>query len=68
VAAAAVYVVTTTLGPQFDVSQAEYEQLVEQNLVASLDAVVTPPDPIVISTTEPPNPPIGLVWANPAYA
>jgi hypothetical protein len=68
VAAAAVYVVTTTLGPQFDVSQAEYEQLVEQNLVASLDAVVTPPDPIVISTTEPQNPPIGLVWANPAYA
>jgi hypothetical protein len=63
-----VYVVTATLGPQFRVGQAEYEQLLEQNLVASLDEVVTPPDPIVVSTTEPLNPPVGLIWANPSFA
>jgi hypothetical protein len=63
-AAAAVYVVTTTLGPQYEVSQAEYEQLLEQNLVDSLDGVFVPPDDVVVSLTPPVDPPVGQVWAN----
>lgn len=62
--AASVYVVTTTIGPQYRVSQAEYEQLLELNLVASLDLVFVPPDDVVASPTPPVSPAVGTVWAN----
>lgn len=67
--AAAVYTVRTTLNPgvQYDVSQAEYEQLTDLGLVASLDGVVVPVDQVVISATEPVVP-VGIVWFNPGIS
>jgi hypothetical protein len=64
VAAPAVYRVTLTLGFQIDVGQAEYEQLLEQTLVNSLDAVFPQPEDVIASPTPPVDPPVGQVWAN----
>lgn len=67
-ATAPVYVVRTTLNPgvAYNASRAEYEQLIELGILASLDAVVTPPDSIVIRTTELPGDFVGQVWFNPS--
>lgn len=64
--AAAVYTVRTTLNPgvAYGVSQAEYEQLSDLGLVASLDGVTVPVDQVVISPTAPVAPPVGTVWFN----
>lgn len=66
---AAVYVVRTTLNPTvpYRVDRAEYEHLVELGILAALDEVITPPDPIVIQTTEPVAPLVGLIWFNPGF-
>lgn len=62
----AVYVVRTTLNPgvPYNATQAEYEYLLEQNILDSLDAVTVPADRVVISPTAPISPPIGQVWFN----
>lgn len=66
--AAAVYVVTVTSNPgvQYRVPRAEYEYLLELGLLASLVEVIAPRDEIVVSTTEPTAPFLGLVWFNPS--
>lgn len=64
---AARYRVVTTLGPTYDVLQAEYEQLLEQDLVASLDLVFVPPDEVVAQPDPPTSPAVGTVWANTTF-
>lgn len=59
-----VYVVTTTLGPQYEVGQDEYENLVELGLVASLDEVVIPAAQVIVSPSMPTSPAFGTVWFN----
>lgn len=62
-----VYVVRSTLNPTvpYNASRAEYEHLIELGILDSLDEVVTPPDPIVVQTTAPASPFVGLIWFNP---
>lgn len=64
--AAVVYTVRVTQipGVPFGVSRDEYEYLVEQGILASLDGVTVPADRVVISPTAPPAPAVGLVWFN----
>lgn len=63
-----VYVVRTTQNPgvAYNVSRAEYERLLELQILAALDLIYAPPDDIVVSTTEPASPAVGLVWFNPS--
>lgn len=63
----AVYVVRSTLNPtvQVPASRAEYERLVELNVLEALDEVFVPADEIVIQTTAPVAPTVGLIWFNP---
>lgn len=65
-----VYVVRTTQNPTvaYNVTRTEYERLIELNILASLDLVFTPPDPIVIRTTELPGDFVGQIWFNPTVA
>jgi hypothetical protein len=69
-AAEAVYVVRSTLNPavSYRTDRAEYEHLIELNILDSLDEVVIPADQIVVQTTEPVAPAVGLIWANPNIA
>lgn len=65
--AAAVYTVRTTLNPgvTYDVSAAEFEQLTDQGLISSLDAVTVPADQVLVVDAMPTTPPlIGTVIFN----
>lgn len=67
-----IYRVTVTQYPgvTFDTDRAEYERLVDLGILDTLVEVVTPPEKIVVSTTEP-DPAVryvGLIWANPSIA
>lgn len=65
--AESVYVVTTTLNPgtQLRVSRNEYDRLIELGYLSSLIEIIAPTADIVVSTTEPPAPAVGLIWHNP---
>lgn len=68
-AAAPVYTVRVTQipGVPFQVNRDEYEYLVEQGILASLDGVTVPADQVVISAIDPAlttPPPVGTVWFN----